>query len=141
MLPQRSLNHDGRQSDPIRIGSEISALLVDAFVFQLHLKDAREARIQAARTVAESQALRAEANQIVERSRAVTIRYRPGEVRSPKLQLPSPRKMRSLYVQAHHECQRFFQLASELTNVIEHSAEAVTNSVRYGVEFNCTARI
>jgi hypothetical protein len=120
------------------MGSEIYAPLVDAIIFRRCLVAAREARIDAARIVAESQALRvksqasrAEANEIVEHSRALAIQFRASDVRRGSSQLPSPRKMRSLYVQSRHECDRFLRLATEVTEVIEHCAENVANSAAF----------
>lgn len=119
------------QADPAVFDSEGSKRLVDSSIFRLRVNAAREARLEAARTVVQSRALRAEANLIVERSRAAAIKLRASNIRSQTTELPSPRKMRSLYVQAQHEYQRFFRLAAELTEVIEHCAETVTNSARF----------
>lgn len=111
--------------------SETSTWIIEPFIFQLYVSASREARMEAARTVAQSRALRAEAQQIVERSRAASIQLRASEVWKRTAELPSPRKMRSLYVQAQHEYQRFLGLATELTEVIEHCAETVACSARY----------
>jgi hypothetical protein len=107
--------------------SEIHGSPIDSLIFQLRLKAVREAITESARTRATSRAIRAEAARIVEQSRALAIKFRVSEVHcEPKM--PSPRKMRSLQIQAQHECQRFFRLATELTEVIEHCARTVRHS-------------
>lgn len=109
--------------------SEIPGSSIDSLIFQLRLKAAREAITESVRTRAASRAIRAEAARILEQSRAFAINFRPSELRCEP-RVPSPRKMRSLQIQARHECQHFFRLATELTEIIEHCAYTVKHSTR-----------
>lgn len=109
--------------------SQITASRVDSLAFELHLKAAREAIAESVKTRADSRAIRAEAVRILEQSRAIAIKFCPSEEHyEPKM--PSPRKMRSLLIQVQHERQRFFRLATDLTEVIERCAHTVTHSAR-----------
>ena len=106
---------------------DISAPIDAAVVLQRYLNAAVQAPSDTGRIVAQSRMLRAksqaEIEQIVGRSRA------PMNVRSGSSELLSPRRRRSLYVQAQDECQRFLRVATALTKVIEDCAATVTNSV------------
>jgi len=120
----------GRQVEPGLV-PEIFPSLLDATDFEIHLNSAREVLVNAARAVAESHTLGADVDRTVEQSRASAIRHRAGEVCSQRPQSPGSRKLRSLCVQAEHECQRFLRVATDLTSVIERSAEIVTDSARF----------
>lgn len=50
------------EASPMNIEAEISASLVDLFIFQLQLKEARKACFDSARTREKSRMLRAQAN-------------------------------------------------------------------------------
>jgi hypothetical protein len=115
---------------PTTLKSETSALLTDRIIYKLRLDALHKARLEAVKTIAESRALVVETDQIVERSRSPAIQHRTSQVRTQVPQFLSPRKMRSLHIQAQHECQRFLQVAAGLTEIAEHCAETITNSVQ-----------
>lgn len=120
-----------RKVNPIGLGSEISAALIDTTNLRFHLNATRELLVETATTVAESRAIGPELDRVVAQSRARAIQLRSGEVPSLTPQRPHSRKIRSLCVQAQHECQRFLRVTTELTTLIERSAQIVSDSARF----------
>lgn len=76
MLTRQTSNHKWRSADRAGIEPARFASSVDVFAFQLQMNDARETRIESARTRAKSRALRAKAAEIVEQSQAPAIKFR-----------------------------------------------------------------
>jgi hypothetical protein len=148
--------HSERLDLGVSTDSAMSSSLTGTIIFKINLNALRQARIQAAETVARSRALRAEADSIVQQSREHLIRLRPRKIRespeeagqvvdhrpapaiqlhagkgNPIPELPSPRKIRSLFVQAQDESQRFVRVATELTRVVEDSAQTLISSAHF----------